>query len=107
MRLFLKNLLERILTIPFISQPTFEFDPAKSDSNKNKHGIDFVEAQAIWTDEQRLEIPATDSTEQRFQVLGTADERLWSAFITYREGRIRIISVRNIRKDEKERYHGQ
>ena len=28
----------------------FEFDPAKSAANKDKHGIDFVEAQALWLD---------------------------------------------------------
>jgi uncharacterized DUF497 family protein len=28
----------------------FEFDPAKSASNKDKHGIDFVEAQVLWAD---------------------------------------------------------
>ena len=33
----------------------FEFDPAKSDANKVKHGIDFVEAQGIWNDANRLE----------------------------------------------------
>jgi len=26
----------------------FEFDPQKSAVNKDKHGIDFVEAQALW-----------------------------------------------------------
>ena len=33
----------------------FEFDPAKSALNKDKHGIDFVEAQALWKDEDRIE----------------------------------------------------
>jgi len=28
----------------------FEFDERKSTLNKAKHGIDFVEAQAIWDD---------------------------------------------------------
>ena len=28
----------------------FEFDPEKSASNKDKHGIDFIEAQALWQD---------------------------------------------------------
>lgn len=28
----------------------FEFDPAKSAANANKHGIDFVAAQALWSD---------------------------------------------------------
>jgi hypothetical protein len=26
----------------------FEFDPQKSETNKAKHGIDFIEAQALW-----------------------------------------------------------
>ena len=26
----------------------FEFDPLKSETNKAKHGIDFIEAQALW-----------------------------------------------------------
>ena len=30
----------------------FEFDPAKSESNKDKHGIDFAEARALWLDEK-------------------------------------------------------
>lgn len=28
----------------------FEFDPDKSTANKGKHGIDFAEAQALWSD---------------------------------------------------------
>ena len=28
----------------------FEFDETKSEANKRKHGIDFVEAQALWKD---------------------------------------------------------
>ncbi|WP_230173438.1 BrnT family toxin [Rhizobium sp. CECT 9324] len=35
----------------------FEFDPAKSDANKAKHGIDFVAAQEVarrkWFDHRR------------------------------------------------------
>lgn len=36
----------------------FEYDPSKSQSNKEKHGIDFDEAQVLWQDPERLEIPA-------------------------------------------------
>jgi uncharacterized DUF497 family protein len=43
--------------------PTFEFDPAKSIANKSKHGIDFIEAQALWEDANRLEAPARSTTE--------------------------------------------
>lgn len=53
----------------------FEFDEAKSHSSKAKHGIDSIEAQALWLDEMLI----------------------WSAVITYREDRIRLIAVRRSR----------
>ena len=82
----------------------FEFDAAKSAANKAKHGIDFVEAQAFWTDPERLEIPARTLDEPRHQVIGRIGDRTWSAFITYRHDTIRIISVRRARPEEEARY---
>ena len=78
----------------------FEFDPKKSNANKEKHGIDFVEAQLLWLDDMLLEIPARTSDEPRFVVIGRIGERHWSAVVTYRQDRIRIISVRRSRKEE-------
>jgi hypothetical protein len=40
----------------------FEFDPRKSAANEQKHGIDFVEAQKLWEDEDRIEIPREPTT---------------------------------------------
>ena len=37
---------------------TFEFDKAKSQANLSKHGINFIDAQALWDDPSLLEIPA-------------------------------------------------
>ena len=82
----------------------FEFDREKSAANRAKHGIDFIEAQEIWTDTDRLEIPARSSDELRHQVIGRIREKTWSAFITYRNEKIRIISVRRARTDEEARY---
>jgi uncharacterized protein len=82
----------------------FEFDLGKSVANKAKHGIDFVEAQEIWTDVDRLEIQARSLDEPRYQVIGRVGEKTWSAFITYRNEKIRIISVRRARSDEEARY---
>jgi len=82
----------------------FEFDPAKSAANLNKHGIDFIGAQALWSDPDRLEVPAGSLDEPRTQVIGRIGELLWSAFITLRGGRTRIISVRRARDEEKEAY---
>ena len=82
----------------------FEFDPAKSAANMAKHGIDFVEAQKLWHDPERLEIPARSVDESRLQVVGTIGDTVWSAFVTTRDTRIRIISVRRARDEEATAY---
>jgi uncharacterized DUF497 family protein len=82
----------------------FEFDPAKSAANHSKHGIDFVDAQSIWRDADRLEIPARSSGERRWQMIGRHGDKIWSAFYTYRSDAIRIISVRRARRDEEAVY---
>ena len=84
----------------------FEFDPAKSQANKEKHGIDFVDAQLLWLDSMLLEIPALTTDESRFLVIGKIGDKHWSGVVTYREDRIRIISVRRSRKEEVEIYEG-
>ena len=82
----------------------FEFDLHKSQSNLEKHGIDFTRAQAIWDDESYIEIPARTSDEPRWLVIGRINEKFWSAVITYRGESIRIISVRRSREEEIELY---
>jgi uncharacterized protein len=83
----------------------FEFDQAKSKSNRGKHGIDFIEAQQLWEDDDRLEIPARTEDEPRYVLIAALKQKLWSAFFTYRTGRIRLISVRRSREEEREFYH--
>ena len=82
----------------------FEFDPAKSESNPAKHGIDFVAAQMLWEDPDLLEIPARIVDDPRFLVIGKINGNHWAGVITYREGNIRIISVRRARTEEIELY---
>lgn len=82
----------------------FEFDRTKSDLNKDKHGIDFVEAQELWDDIDLLEIPAKKLDEPRFLVIGKIGEKYWTGIITYRDDNIRIISVRRARNEEVELY---
>ncbi|MOA45260.1 hypothetical protein D3C78_1676410 [compost metagenome] len=78
----------------------FEFDPAKSQSNLAKHGIDFIKAQQLWADADLLQIPAKTSDEPRFLVIGMIDGKHWSGVITYRGASLRIISVRRSRAEE-------
>lgn len=68
--------------------------------NKKEHGIDFHEAQALWDDPDLIEIPARVADEPRFLVIGIIAGNHWSAVITYRGDRLRIISVRRSRKEE-------
>ncbi len=78
----------------------FEFDEKKSLANKEKHGLDFFEAQALWYDPDLLEVPAKTTDEPRFLIIGRIEEKCWSAVITYRKDTIRIISVRRARVEE-------
>ena len=84
----------------------FEFDRRKSASNARKHGIDFVAAQELWLDPDVVEIPARTVDEPRSLVIGKIGDTHWSAVITPREGRTRIISVRRSRDEEIEIYEG-
>lgn len=78
----------------------FEFDAAKSESNRTEHGIDFVEAQSLWNDPMLLEIQAKTDDERRYLLIGLIDGKHWSAVVTYREANVRLISVRRARTEE-------
>ena len=78
----------------------FEFDPKKSEANKHKHGIDFIEIQRLWDDPDFVKIPAKIEDEERYLIIGKIEEKAWSAIITYREIKIRIISARRSRDKE-------
>jgi len=82
----------------------FEFDENKSQTNLEKHGIDFVDAQRLWDDTDLLEIPAKTMDEPRSLIIGIISGIHWSGVITYRGNRIRIISVRRSRKEEVSLY---
>lgn len=83
----------------------FEYDPAKSEANRLKHGIDFEVAQELWQDELRLEIPArVQDGEERWALIARLLARIWTAIFTRRGDRVRIISVRRARKEEEELY---
>ncbi len=85
----------------------FEYEPAKSRSNRAKHGLDFVEAQRLCDDPDVLEIPAKTRDEPRFLVIGKIDGRHWSGVVTYRGDKLRIVSVRRSRAEEVTLYESQ
>lgn len=84
----------------------FEYDTVKSVANREKHGIDFEEAQALWDDPYLIEAPANVTDEQCFLAVGMIGARHWTAVYTYRSERVRIISVRRAREQEIDHYEG-
>ena len=82
----------------------FEYDSNKSDSNRLKHGIDFVEAQLLWQDANLLVAPLLYVDEPRWIAIGRIGPRHFSAIFTHRDKNIRIISVRRSRKEEVTAY---
>lgn len=88
----------------FYTMEPFEFDEPKSKANLAKHGIDFRQAQLLWDDPGLVEIEANSADEPRSLVIGRIELKHWSAVITYRGKKIRIISVRRSRPSEVELY---
>ncbi len=88
-------------------QQSLELDEAKSRANKQKHGIDFVEAQDLWLDGNLLRIAARSESEARFVFVGLLNGRHWSAIATFRGETIRLISVRRARPLEVEAYESE
>lgn len=78
----------------------FEYDNEKSASNKTKHGIDFLQAQALWRDKHLAVFPLAYVSEERFIALGKVQGKNYSAIFTKRDKKIRLISVRRSRKEE-------
>lgn len=82
----------------------FEFDPAKSEANTVKHGIDFVAAQELWYDLYAVDADAGHTEESRRIRTGRISGVLWTGVYVLRNGRVRIISVRRARIQERRGY---
>ena len=84
----------------------YEWDDTKAKSNKRKHGIDFADAVAVFTDTAAMTIPDEDSDEERYITIGMdAFGRLLVAVYAWRgEDTIRLISARKATPNERKRY---
>jgi len=83
----------------------FECEQAKSETNRLKHGIDFVQAQELWKDLYALQIQAKSDTEPRFALIDSMQGRAWSVFFTEKNSKIRIISAYRSRINEEDFHH--
>ena len=87
----------------------YEWDDSKHEMNKQKHGIDFWEAQTVFYDENAIVFDDPDHSfeEERFLILGISMfEHLCIVSHCYRDNdnTIRIISARLATKREKQTY---
>jgi len=86
----------------------FEYDINKSHSNLDKHGIDFEEAQKLWSNlNAKVVFERSVDGENRFSIVGYINEKCFVAIFTLRNRNIRIISVRRCRKKEKRRFENE
>jgi uncharacterized DUF497 family protein len=86
----------------------FEYNPEKSAINAKKHGIDFEQAQKLWDDPDLIRLRSLQALdEERWLLIGRIGEKHYTAIITYRGEKTRIISVRRSREKEKKLYESQ
>ncbi|KPF64431.1 hypothetical protein IP88_13670 [alpha proteobacterium AAP81b] len=87
-----------------------EFDPAKDESNRAKHGVSLQAAARFdWETALEREDDRFDYGEVRFVAIGWIDARLHVMAFTAGsdDDMVRVISLRPAEKHEVRLYHGQ
>ena len=87
-----------------------EFDPAKDDKNRAKHGVSLQAATGFnWDTALEREDDRFDYGEARFVALGLIDARLYVMVFTQGsdDDAVRIISLRPAEKHETRYYYGK
>jgi len=92
-----------------MSELRFEWDPRKASANALKHGVGFVEAKSVFSDERAklIDDPDHSDGEDRFILLGLSGSlRVLIVCHCYREAGnvIRIISARKATAKEAKFY---
>lgn len=88
----------------------FEWDTSKSETNEEKHGINFSEAEIAFEDFyaiEELDLEHSTADEARFKMLAMANGKILVVVYTMRDENYRIISARKAEKYERELYEQQ
>jgi uncharacterized protein len=84
----------------------FEWDSAKEQANRKKHGVDFQTAAKVFLDPYVIEFDDIDTKgELRFSAIGLVEGRMLFVTYTMRGDVVRIISARGAEPHEKRKYH--
>jgi uncharacterized protein len=83
-----------------------DFDPAKDEANRRKHGVSLAFGLRVLEDENHLVLPSLRPIdgEDRYKVVGMVEGRLWSAIHVWRDDTMRLISVRRSNDGEQREY---
>jgi uncharacterized DUF497 family protein len=85
-------------------ETAFEWDPAKDEANRRKHGLGFEEAAELFTSDEDYLVVLDQShrgTEERFIGMGTvARGVIVVVWMEPEEGRVRMISAREATRRE-------
>lgn len=83
----------------------FKWDEAKRLINLEKHKIDFNRAVLLFDGRDVIETLSTHPSEERWQRTGIVDDRIMTVIWTLRGDKIRLISARRARTNEKRDYY--
>ena len=81
----------------------FEFDEQKRQLSLAKHEIDFLDAAEIFGGKILL-LPARSEIEARQKAIAPLGQKMICVVFTLRDDKIRIITARAARKNEREKY---
>lgn len=83
-----------------------DYDPAKDEANRLKHGVPLLFGRRVFEDRDVVVVPTIriGDEEERFKAVGYVDGRLWTAVHVWRGETIRLISVRRSNAGEQRDY---
>jgi uncharacterized DUF497 family protein len=84
----------------------FEFDAAKDNVNRERHGLPLAFGARIFEDHDHLILPTIRKAdeEERFKAIGMVDGKLYTAVHVWRGETARFISVRRSNGNERRAY---
>lgn len=82
----------------------FEWDEAKRRRVLRDRALDFVDATVLFDGRAVVSVPSPRGPEERWLTIGELDGRIIAVVWTWRDGRIRIVTMRRARDEEKRRY---
>lgn len=82
----------------------FEWDETKNQSNQQKHGISFEQAQTVFEDQHRIVQRSPRNREVRWKTVGLIFGVLFTVVYTLRRSAVRLISARRASRREVRAY---